>query len=127
MIKKHICLVSTIFNKSYSMNNFNNNLSFNNNIIVNDLNIGNRRLENFNLMVNYNLPEFRMYFENFLIEVFDNERADRFLHYIDRRFNITPIMVGRTIGIFINVTMLTLIYFYFDNLRNEYRNIDLFK
>lgn len=124
---RNICLFATIFNRSYSMNNFSTNLSFNNNIINNDLNLVNHRLENFNLMVNYNLPEFRMNFGNFLIEVFINERADRFLNYMDRRFHITPFMIGRFLGVFINITMISLIYFHFDNLRNENRNLDLFK
>jgi hypothetical protein len=109
------------------MNNFSSNLSFNNNIINSDLNLVNHQLENFNLMVNHNMDEFRMYFDNFLIEVFFNERAERFLNYIDRRFHITPFMIGCFLGIFINITMISLIYFHFDNLRNENRNLDLFK
>ena len=124
---RNICLFATIFNRSYSMNNFSSNLSFDNNIINNDLNLVNHRLENFNLMVNHNLPEFRMNFVNFLIEVFSNERAERFLNYMDRRFHITPFMIGRFLGIFINITMISLIYFHFDNLRNENRHFDLFK
>ena len=112
------------------MNNSNNNFNFNFNLAnsaVNNLNINNRQFENFNLMVNHNLPNFRMYFENFLLEVFINERAERFFHYVDMRFNITPSMIGFFIGIFIDVTMITLIYFYFDNLRNENINSDFFK
>lgn len=112
------------------MNNSNNNFNFNFNLAnsaVNNLNINNRQFENFNLMVNHNLPNFRMYFENFLLEVFINERAERFFNYVDMRFNITPSMIGSFIGIFIDVTMITLIYFYFDNLRNENINSDFFK
>ena len=43
------------------MNNSNNNFNFNFNLAnsaVNNLNINNRQFENFNLMVNHNLPNF---------------------------------------------------------------------
>ena len=147
---RNICLFATIFNKSYSMNNFSSNLNNNifnnyvndfvnnifnnnnvnnyvNNILGNGIYRTNNQIQNFNLMINHNMDEFRMYFDNFLIEVFANERAERFLDYMDRRFHITPFMVGRFLGIFINITMFYLIYFHFDNLRNENRNLDLFK
>ena len=132
---RNICLFATIFNRSYSMNNFSSNFNNNinnvnnyvDNILCNGIYRTNNQRQNFNLMINHNMDEFRMYFDNFLIEVFFNERADRFFDYMDRRFHITPFMVGRFLGIFINITMFYLIYFHFDNLRNENRNLDLFK
>jgi len=116
----------------YVNNNLNNNITnYVNNYVDNILGNGiyrtNNQVQNFNLMINHNMDEFRMYFINFLIEVFDNERAQRFFEYLNRRFHITPYMFDLGLCIFINATMVTLMYFYFDNLINENRILDLFK
>ena len=136
--------MQNVFDRTYSMNSLgnNNNNSFinrvnnnlNNNIINNANNyidniLGNgiyrinNQVQNFNFMINHNMDEFRMYFINFLIEVFDNERAERFFEYLNRRFHITPYMFDIGLCIFINVTMVTLIYFYFGNLIQENNNL----
>ena len=112
----------------YVNNNLNNNIINNaNNYIDNILGNGiyriNNQVQNFNFMINHNMDEFRMYFINFLIEVFDNERAERFFEYLNRRFHITPYMFDIGLCIFINVTMVTLIYFYFGNLIQENNNL----
>ena len=124
---RNICLFATIFNKSYSMNNFSSNFNNNinnvnnyvDNILCNGIYRTNNQIQNFNLMINHNMDEFRMYFINFLIEVFDNEMAQRFFEYLNRRFHITQYMFDIGLCIFINVTMVTLMYFYYDNLVNE--------
>ena len=108
----------------YFNNNLNNNIindvnNYGNNILSNGIYRANNQDTNMNLMINHNMDEFMMYFFNFLIEVFDNERAQRFFEYLNRRFHITRYMFDIGLCIFINVTMVTLMYFYYDNLVNE--------
>ena len=124
---------NVFINNNYNLLNNNNNL-LNNNIVNNGINninrqieINNRQNDNMLFMLNHNMEEFNMYFLNFLIEVFDNERAVRFLNFLERRFNITPIMFGRYLNFFVYGTMFTLIYFHFNNLRNENINLNSLK
>ena len=130
---KNICLFSIIFNRTYSIDNVNNNISnnnylyINNNIDFNNHNVINRQVTNINLMVNHNLDEFRIYFINFLIEVLCNERAERFFNFLRQRLHISPVMFGRFIGISLNIIMFTFIFYHFDNLIQENKNLYLEK